>query len=226
MSERILSVFIDESGDFGAYNHHAPYYLVAMVLHDQSVDIMPSIQGMDLRMQNLGYAHHAIHTGPLIRREATYGNDYIENRRHLFNVLYHFSRRLDFKYICVKLRKSECPDEIVMTAKLSKAIADQLRSNEAYFSQFDKIIVYYDNGQIELTKILTSVFNALYTNVEFRKVQPVEYRLFQIADLVCTMELLAEKSDGNNFSNSEREFFGSPRDFKKEFLKNFRKKQL
>lgn len=226
MSERILSVFIDESGDFGAYNHHAPYYLVAMVLHDQDVDILPSIQGMDQRMQNLGYTHHAIHTGPLIRREATYGNDFIENRRHLFNVLYHFSRRLDFKYICVKLRKSECPDEIIMTAKLSKAIADQLRSNESYFNRFDKIIVYYDNGQIELTKILTSVFNALYTNVEFRKVQPVEYRLFQIADLVCTMELLAEKSESNNFSNSEREFFGAPREFKKEFLKNFRKKQL
>ncbi len=35
MQERILSIFIDESGDFGPYNPAAPYYLVAMILHDQ-----------------------------------------------------------------------------------------------------------------------------------------------------------------------------------------------
>ena len=46
MAEKILSVFIDESGDFGAYEHHAPYYLVAMVLHDQSVDITSDIRGI------------------------------------------------------------------------------------------------------------------------------------------------------------------------------------
>ena len=68
MAEKVLSVFIDESGDFGAYEHHAPYYLVAMVLHDQSVDITSDIRGMDERMRSLGYDHHAIHTGPLIRR--------------------------------------------------------------------------------------------------------------------------------------------------------------
>ena len=78
MTEKILSVFIGESGDFGAYEHHAPYYLVAMVLHDQSVNIAADIQGMDERMRNLSYDHHAIHAGPLIRRESTYANDMIE----------------------------------------------------------------------------------------------------------------------------------------------------
>lgn len=28
MTNKILSVFIDESGDFGPYDSHAPYYLV------------------------------------------------------------------------------------------------------------------------------------------------------------------------------------------------------
>lgn len=225
MAEKILSIFIDESGDFGAYEHHAPYYLVAMVLHDQSVDISADIAGMDNRMRNLGYAEHAIHTGPLIRRESVYANDMVETRKHLFNVLYYFSRRLDFHYICCKIIKSECPDEIVMTAKLSKAIADKLRATD-FPNQFDKVIIYYDNGQIELTKILTSVFNALYSNVEFRRVEPVQYKLFQVADLVCTMELLAEKTESNSLSRSELEFFGSQKDFRKEYLKNFRKKML
>ena len=35
MSDRILIIFIDESGDFGSYEPHAPFYIAAMVLHDQ-----------------------------------------------------------------------------------------------------------------------------------------------------------------------------------------------
>ncbi len=39
MAEKILSIFIDESGDFGAYELHCPYYLVSMVMHDQRIEI-------------------------------------------------------------------------------------------------------------------------------------------------------------------------------------------
>lgn len=28
-----LSVFIDESGDFGSYEHHAPYYIITLVAY-------------------------------------------------------------------------------------------------------------------------------------------------------------------------------------------------
>ena len=37
MNEKCLSVFVDESGDFGPFEAHSPYYLVSLVLHDQSV---------------------------------------------------------------------------------------------------------------------------------------------------------------------------------------------
>ena len=83
-----------------------------------------------------------------------------------------------------------------MTGKLSRAITAEMTKHDAFWDSFDKVIVYYDNGQVELTKILSSVFNVLYTDVEFRKVKPVDYKLFQVADLVCTMELLSEKGIG------------------------------
>ena len=38
-------------------------------------------------------------------------------------------------------------------------------------------------ARLNLPKILTSVFNTLYAHVEFRKVKPVDYKLFQAADL-------------------------------------------
>ena len=45
MSE--LSIFVDESGDFGEYAKHSPYYIVTMVLHDQVKDISTDINIFD-----------------------------------------------------------------------------------------------------------------------------------------------------------------------------------
>ena len=226
MLKKMLSVFIDESGDFGTYEYHAPLYLVSMVLHRQENDISQNIMAFDSHLRNLGYENHAIHTGPLIRRESVYSNNLVEERKRLFNALFNFVRKLDFQYSCIKLRKIECPDVITMTLKVSKALADVLRKNESYWNSFDGVIVYYDNGQIELTKILTSVFSTFFTHVEFRKVKPVDYKLFQVADLICTMELLAEKAENNTFTRSEMDFFNNIRDFKKNYLKHMRKKLL
>lgn len=128
--------------------------------------------------------------------------------------------------MCVPIKKSECLDVIAMTAKLSKAIARALRQHFDYLNSFDRIIIYYDNGQVELTKILTSVFNTLFSCAEFRKVRPVDYKLFQVADLICTIELLALKAESNSFSQSEKEFFSSARDFKKNYRKPLLKKSL
>ena len=38
-NEKILSVLIDESGDFGRVDQHDPYYHVVMVLHEQNKSI-------------------------------------------------------------------------------------------------------------------------------------------------------------------------------------------
>ena len=32
-----LSVFVDESGDWGEYDFHAPYYIISLVLHDKKL---------------------------------------------------------------------------------------------------------------------------------------------------------------------------------------------
>ncbi|MBR1815197.1 MAG: DUF3800 domain-containing protein [Lachnospiraceae bacterium] len=226
ISQKILSCFIDESGDFGPYDYHSPYYYVTIVLHNQEDDIADKIQGLEYRTSNLGYTDHAIHTGPLIRRESIYSNDLVEDRKHLFNVLYYFAIHLPIKYFTVRVNKSECADEIILTAKLSKLISQELHSRDEFWNSFSKIIVYYDNGQTQLTRIITSVFNTLFTDVEMRKVQPVDYKLFQVADLICTVELLADKAEHNSFTKSELDFFDTVRDFKKNYLKHIRKMKL
>ena len=60
MSEKILSVFIDESVDFGPFEAHSPYYLVSMILHNQNTDITENIKSFDSHLIHLGYSNHAI----------------------------------------------------------------------------------------------------------------------------------------------------------------------
>ena len=105
MSEKILNVFVDESGDFGPNEVHSPYYLVSIILHNHTIDISENIHIFDSHLSNLGYKHHAIHTGPLIRRESVYCNDLTEERKCLFNALFNFARKLNFQYSCIKVKR-------------------------------------------------------------------------------------------------------------------------
>ena len=225
MKEKVLSVFIDESGDFGQFNPASPNYYVAMVLHNQKINISKNIDALDRQISNWGYPEHTIHTGPLIRRESVYKNDLRENRKALFNALYHFTRMLDVQYLCPVINQGECVEKskLAYTDKLTKEIANKLRTNYEYFSVFDKIIVYYDYGQIELAQILVSVFNAMFSNVEFRKIETNQYKLSQAADLICTVETIAQKEV---LTKSEMEFFHSKSEFKKNIYKNILKKKL
>lgn len=196
-----------------------------MVLHNQEIDISKNIIALEKQVSNWGYPKHAIHTGPLIRREGIYKNDLRENRKALFNALYHFTRMLDIKYICPMINQGDCLEKskIAYTDKLTKEIANKLRTNYDYFSSFETIIVYYDYGQIELAQILVSVFNTMFSNVIFRKIETNQYKLSQAADLICTVEAIEHK---NILTKSEMEFFHSKHDFKKNVYKNIAKKKL
>lgn len=50
-----LSIFVDESGDFGEYSHHSPYYIITMLFHDQDKDTKLLVQKLDSEIQSLGY---------------------------------------------------------------------------------------------------------------------------------------------------------------------------
>lgn len=97
---------------------------------------------------------------------------------------------------------------------------------EKYFQSFSKVILYYDNGQHELNRILNTVFATQLVNYDVRRVIPNEYRLFQAADLICTLELLRVKTEHQDLSNSEKRIFHSKRDLKKDFLKGIKKKEF
>ena len=89
--------------------------------------------------------------------------------------------------------------------------------------------MYYDCGQSPVTNLLQQTFaDALGKVVEFKQgVKPSRYRLFQIADLVCTLHLIELRLlHGIQMTQSEMRFFGGPRDFKRNYLKKIKAKEL
>ena len=220
-----LSIFIDESGDFGDYYFHSPYYIIAMVFHNQEVDIQESVSHLDTELSYLGLNNLCIHTGPIIRKEEIYKNMDIVERRRIFNKMMAFIRSIDIKYKCFHIEKKHIEDSVEATGKLSKQISTFIRNHFNEFLAFDDVKIYYDNGQVEVSRLLSSVFNALLPSPVFRKVMPADYKLFQVADFICTMELISLKLEKNFFSKSEMTFFGNKRDLKQNYLKALKKKE-
>ncbi|MCM1155496.1 MAG: hypothetical protein NC392_09065 [Roseburia sp.] len=149
----------------------------------------------------------------------------VDERRRIFNKMVAFLRQIDIRYKCFYIEKKHISDVVEATGRLSKQISQFIHRHYEDFIVFDDVKIYYDNGQIEVSKILSSVFNALLPNSIFRKVMPSEYKLFQAADLLCTLELVRLKLEKNMFSKSEKIFFGNIRDLKKNYIKPLKKKE-
>ena len=221
-----LSIFVDESGDFGPYEPHSPFYLFTLVFHDQEAAIADQIKRLENGLVESGLsAKHCFHAGPIIRREEDYQNLSIADRRKLLNRVLTFAKHCDISYVTVCAEKKHISDSLDLTVKLSRQLNVFVRENYDFFNKYDNIVVYYDNGQVELNKLLASVFSVLFSNVEFRKVLPANYRLFQVADLFCTLELTNKKYEQHILSKSDEGFLGSIRDFKKNYYKPMLKKR-
>lgn len=108
-----------------------------------------------------------------------------------------------------------------LSERLARELGEFIRNNLPYFQSYHRVIVYYDRGQKEVSKLLRAIFSSNLSQVEFRTVQPKDYRLFQVADLACTLELLRRKTAEKRLSASERAFFDSERSLRKTTLSSW-----
>lgn len=94
-----LSVFIDESGDFGPCTQHSPYYIIVLVFHEQSHSIQTQLYHLKQTMKDFGFDEgHAIHSAPLIRKERDHQHLERSDRKKLFHALFTFIRHSDVSY--------------------------------------------------------------------------------------------------------------------------------
>lgn len=161
-----LSVFIDESGDFGEVRERPAYYLVTFVFHNQDNNIDLQVVKLEEDMKNAGFDMEYIHTGPVIRREEVFARYSIDERRKLLYKMLNFVYACPISYLTVVVDRKEAVDKVSLSGKLAKAINAKISMHQNFFAGFDKIIVYYDNGQSELSAILNAVFSIRFSSVK------------------------------------------------------------
>ena len=137
---------------------------------------------------------------------------------------FHFTKKLNIKYKSIIVSKKH-KTTLDIVGSIAKQLSGLIKEKLPYFQQFDKIIVYYDDGQKQLASVLVSIFSAwFFDKLDYRKVSPYEYKLFQCADLICTLALIEQKiTDGTGFTKSELKFFDSYRNLKRNYLKHLKK---
>jgi len=222
MKEKEISVFVDESGSFDASDFPSRYYLVCLVFHDQSVEIEREVEGLEVALSDLGLSkNHCVHAGPLIRREQDYSNMSRDERRLVFSRMLAFVRRLDISYRCFFVDKKFITQPGAIHDNLLQQMVKFLVDNLDDLGSYDKLKVYYDNGQGQIKDLLKEAFAVFSSRTEFvPEVTPSKYRLFQAADLLCTLELTRIKLElENRISESEKKFFVSIQNLKKHYLK-------
>ena len=220
-----LSIFVDESGDFGKASFFPSYYLVTFVFHEQKQSVNDEVVQLENSIKAKGFNFDYIHTAPLIRREKPFHDLSIDERRQLLYCIFNFTMKVPVKHRTIAISRRDAKRTIDLAGKLSKEIKHLILSNHDFFKEYDRLIVYYDNGQHELSVILNSIFNSYFSMIEFRDASPQRYCLLQVADFICTMEYLKIKNNENRLSNSEKQFF-KPQELKKNFLKTIEKKIL
>ena len=125
-------------------------------------------------------------------------------------------------------RKSHFESDEDLFSKMKRDLIlllfDRLETLQAY----DIVKIYYDGGQGVVTDALHAAFEYALNKqaITYRDCSPTDFRLQQIADFICEIELAAIKHETNEVGRTERIFFGTNRDFKKNYLKKLRKKRL
>ena len=102
-----LSVFIDESGDFGESKDNSAYYLVTFVFHDQSIPVTEQVSKLENSIKSSGFGIEYIHTGPLIRREDVFETYTIDERRKLLFKMLNFMNSCPIKHFTVSVNRKE-----------------------------------------------------------------------------------------------------------------------
>ena len=222
---RELSVFVDESGDLGG---ESKYYLLSLVFHDQETDLAPSISlyETDLRHRNLSDV--PFHFAPLTRANDAYRQMDVPTRQALLSSFSTFVHHTTFSYGTFCYRKSWFTGAEALGDAIRRDLIDYLRKRLEFFQGFDAVKIYYDDGQHFVTSLLHESFEEALGRaaVVYRDASPERYRLLQVADFACGIELAAIRYEEHRENATDALFFGKWRDFKKNQLKRLRKHLL
>ena len=219
-----LNIFVDETGEFGFGDGASELYGVSFTFHEQDDDIVSEINKLNDKLSKIGYTD-MIHMADLIMRRNDYKNFSMEMRKIIFYAIYQFSKRIKVKYKTIIIDKKYTDNGRILRQRLSIEINNMIKEYEKYFNKFDKIVMYYDNGQEVLGTILDSIFlrfNGFEHRISFNH---KEKRLFQVSDMLTYIDKYDYKYKHKiTFTKSEKYFFTD--DEIRKIIRELNKKRL
>ena len=202
-----LNIFIDESGDFGFVKGSSDLYAVSFTLHESSNSIDNELNYLNRKLNGLNY-NGMIHLAYLVAKRGDYSHFDLEKRKSIFWAIFYFSNRVKVKIKTIIIDKKYINKKMQLNIALAREIGKLITENKNYFNSFDKIVIYYDNGQETLATILDTLF-ATNPNVERRtEFDHGKKRLFQVSDMLTVIDKLDYKRKNNiAFTKAEKYFF-------------------
>ena len=219
-----LNIFVDETGEFGFRKGASSLYGVSFTFHEHDYDIMPELLKLNDRLNKIGYTN-MIHMADLIMHRGDYSKFNIDTRKSIFKAIYHFSRKIPVKYSTIIIDKKYTDNSRILRQRLSSSINTMIKEHDGYFEKFDKIVMYYDNGQETLGIILDSIFSR-FEGFEHRvEFDHKEKRLFQVSDMLTYIDKYDYKYKNKmSFTKGEKFFFSY--DEVRKILRELRKKRF
>ncbi len=220
---RELSIFVDESGSDGLSD---PYYLLTMVMHEQSTDITGSIEAYEGSLRAKGLPDIPFHASPLMNGKDLYSGLDLRTRKMLLGTFRVFFRHTPVTYRTFVFKTKEFASIGKLAGAMRRELVNFLFDDLEKLQSYDVIKVYYDNGQRSIADSLHRALEYALSKdaVVYRPTEASDYRLSQVADYICTMELTAIKYAEHASTATDEKFFGKWSDFKKGILKETRKK--
>ncbi len=205
--EHILRIYIDESGDNGDAKGSSELYGYTLVFWDNKNDISKELNKLNDKLNNINFTG-MIHMSELVKSEQKCQYMSLKERKTIFNYLFYFYKNSNIKSKSFYVKKKETLNRSDLNLKLSSILKTFIIDNYEYLSSFDKVVVYYDNGQKPLGKIFDECFNYLNNYVHYVHFDKEKERLFQVADMITYLDKIYYKRKNKmNFGKSEKYFF-------------------
>ena len=202
-----LNIFIDESGDFGFVDGSSDLYAVLFTLHESSDPITGELNYLNESLNKQNY-DGMLHLAYLIAKRADYADYTLAQRQKIFWTIFNFARKVPVKLKTIILDKRYMNNKSQLNKAIFTEISKFVADNKKYFDTFDKIVIYYDNGQETLGTILDIIFvsdDKIERRIEF---DHKAKRLFQVSDMLTFIDKLDYKYYNNMpFTKAEKYFF-------------------
>ena len=168
------------------------------------------------------------HAGPLLNGHDEYESMDFEMRKSFFTLFFIDVQHLPITYHAFLYRRSELGSKEAFIVRMRRDITNLLFDHLEFFQSFDKVKVYYDDGQAIVAKALHSAVEYVLSkeSLLYRKTNASDFMLAQAADMLCTLELTAHKFRNKEQTRTDEKMFGNVRSFKNNYMKAIKRKRL